>query len=239
MTERTGPHDLVAKLPAQRTGAVAADGRAGAAPPQTLAQLLGGGRGALDASLPVVAYVLGWLIAGRSVVAGALAALGVAALVAAWRLRRGVRPRAVLLGVLAVCAGALVALYTGRAQDFFLIQVFTNAASALAWAISIVFRWPLLGVVVGAVLGQKTRWRRDPELLRAYGRASWVWVAQYLIRLAVFIPLWMTGWVAALGAARIALTWPLVAACLGLSWWVLRRDLPADHPGLRHPIAAG
>ncbi len=175
---------------------------------------------------------------GGSVVAGALSALGVAALVAALRLRHGVRPRAVLLGVLAVCASALVALYTGRAQDFFLIQLFTNAASALAWAISIVFRWPLLGVIVGTVLGQKARWRSDPSLLRAYGRASWVWVAQYLIRLAVLIPLWMAGSVAALGAARIALTWPLVAACLGVSWWVLRRNLPPEHPGLRHPIAA-
>ncbi len=234
----------MASVPAQRTGAVDADAPVASAPPETLAQLLGGGRGALDASLPVVAYVLGWLVSGwlaggRSIVAGALAALGVAALVAAWRLRRGVRPRAVLLGVLAVCAGALVALYTGRAQDFFLIQVFSNAASALAWAISIVFRWPLLGVVVGVVLGQKARWRRDPALLRAYGRASWVWVAQYLIRLAVFVPLWMAGWTAALGAARIALTWPLVAACLGASWWVLRRGLPLDHPGLRHPVAAG
>jgi hypothetical protein len=202
---------------------------------ESLARLLGGGRGALDATLPVVAYVLGWYLLGRSVPAGAAAALVVAALVAAWRLRRGGRPRAVLLGALAVCASALVALYTGRAEDFFLIQIFSNAASALAWAISVVLRWPLLGLVVGAVLGQRTRWRRDPALLRAYGAASWVWVGQYVIRLAVFLPLWAAGWVAALGIARVALSWPLVTACLAVSWWMLRRSLPANHPGLRHP----
>jgi hypothetical protein len=188
--------------------------------PESLATLLGGSRGAVDASLPVAAT---------------LAALAVAGGVAAWRLRRGVRPRAVLIGVLAVTASALVALYTGRAQDFFLIQIFINAVSAVAWAISIVLRWPLLGVVVGGVLGQKARWRRDPALLRAYGLASWVWVAQYLLRLAVFVPLWAAGWVAILGGARIALTWPLIAACLAISWWVLRRALPEGHPGLRHP----
>jgi hypothetical protein len=203
---------------------------------ESLARLLGGGRGAVDATLPVVAYVLGWYLLGRSVPAGAAAALVVAALVAAWRLRRGGRPRAVLIGALAVCASALVALYTGRAEDFFLIQIFSNAASALAWAISIVLRWPLLGVVVGAVLGQRTRWRRDPALLRAYGAASWVWVGQYVIRLAVFLPFWAAGWVAALGIARVALSWPLVTACLAVSWWVLRRSLPRDHPGLRHPV---
>jgi hypothetical protein len=205
---------------------------------ETLARLLGGSRGAVEASLPVVAFVLGWLAAGRSVLVGAVAALVVAGGVAAWRLRRGSRPRAVLIGLLAVCAAALIALYTGRAEDFFLVQIFSNAASALVWAVSIVVRWPLLGVIVGAVLGQRTRWRRDPALLRAYGRASWIWVAQYVIRLVVFVPLWEAGWVEALAAARIALSGSLVAACLAVSWWVLRRALPADHPGLRHPRTA-
>jgi hypothetical protein len=60
-------------------------------------------------------------------------------------------------------------------------------------------------------------------------------VAQYVVRVATLIPLWAAGWVEALAAARIALSWPLIAACLAVSWWVLRRSLPADHPGLRHP----
>jgi hypothetical protein len=202
----------------------------------SLAQLLGGRRGAFDATLPVAAYVGGWLIWDRSIVAGAVAALVAAALVAAWRLRTGALPRAVLIGALAVFASAYVALYTGRAEDFFLIQIFSNAASAVGWALSIVLRWPLLGVIVGAVLRQRTRWRRDPVLLRGYQRASWVWVGQYLVRLAVFVPLWAAGWVAALGVARIALTWPLIAACLAVSWWVLRRSLPEGR--LMHPLPA-
>jgi hypothetical protein len=164
------------------------------------------------------------------------AALAVGAVVAGVRLRRGDRPRSVLIGLLAVCVAALIAVRTGRAEDFFLIQVLSNAASALAWAVSIVVRWPLLGVLVGGVLGQRTRWRRDRALLRGYGRASWVWTATYLLRLAVFVPLYLGGQVLALVVARVALTWPLVAAALALSWVVLRRSLPAGHPGLRHPV---
>ncbi|PRY21976.1 DUF3159 domain-containing protein [Pseudosporangium ferrugineum] len=201
----------------------------------TLAEVLGGRRAALDATVPPVLFVAGWLIGGRSLGAGAAAALAAALLVAVLRLRQGERPRAVLVGLLGVCVAALIAMRTGRAEDFFLLQIVSNAASALAWAVSIVIRWPLLGVVVGAVLGQRTRWRRDPALLRAYGRGSWVWVLQYVLRLAVFVPLWAAHQVVALGVARVALTWPLVAACLAVSWWVIRRDLPADHPGLRHP----
>nr|WP_205807698.1 DUF3159 domain-containing protein [Micromonospora sp. HNM0581] len=203
-----------------------------------MADLLGGRRGAVDATVPPVAFTLGWLVAGRSVGVGVAAALVAGTVVAGWRLRRGDRPRSVLVGLLAVCVAALVAVRTGRAEDFFLLQVLANAASALVWAVSIVVGWPLLGVVVGTVLGQRGRWRRDPALLRGYGRASWVWTATYLLRLAVFVPLYLGGHVLALTAARVGLTWPLVAAALAVSWAVLRKSLPAGHPGLRHPVPA-
>ncbi|MFC0032552.1 DUF3159 domain-containing protein [Micromonospora chaiyaphumensis] len=203
--------------------------------PESLADLLGGRRGAVDATVPPVAFAVGWLAAGLW--GGVVAAVLAGAAVAGWRWRRGDRPRSVLIGLLAVCVAALVALRTGRATDFFLLQLVSNAASALAWIVSIVVRWPLLGVVVGAALGQRGRWRRDPALLRAYGRGSWVWAATYVLRVAVFVPLWLGGQVVGLVVARVALTWPLVAAALAVSWVVIRRSLPADHPGLRHPVA--
>lgn len=203
----------------------------------SLMHLLGGRAGAIDASVPPAVFGLGWLLAGKSIAIGGLAAVIVGALIGLWRLSRGARPLAVLVSLLGVLLGAVIALHTGYAADFFLIRLGTNAASALAWLISIAVRWPLLGVVVGTLLGQRTRWRRDPALLRAHARASWVWVGQYVVRLIVFLPLWSVNAVVALGAAQIVLTWPLVAACVALSWWVLRTALPDDHPGLRHPRA--
>ncbi|WP_328348741.1 DUF3159 domain-containing protein [Micromonospora sp. NBC_00421] len=208
-------------------------------PVESLAGLLGGRGGTVDATLPPVAFTIGWLATGRSVVGGVAAAVLVGTAVALWRWRRGDRPRAVLIGLLAVCLAAVVALRTGRAVDFFAVQVFSNLASALVWVVSIVVRRPLLGVVVGAALRQRGRWRRDPALLRAYGRGSWVWAATYAVRVAVFLPLWLGGQVLALTVARVALTWPLVAAALTVSWVVIRRSLPAGHPGLRHPVEPG
>ncbi|MFC5940174.1 DUF3159 domain-containing protein [Micromonospora harpali] len=204
--------------------------------PESLADLLGGRGGAVDATAPPVAFALGWLATGHSLVGGVAAAVVAGTAVAAWRLRRGDRPRSVLIGLLAVCVAALIALRTGRATDFFLVQVLSNVASALAWAVSIVVRWPLLGVLVGVALRQRGRWRRDPALLRAYGRGSWVWAATYALRVAVFVPLYLGGQVVALVVARVALTWPLVASALAVSWLVIRRSLPAGHPGLRHPV---
>jgi hypothetical protein len=205
---------------------------------ESLAELLGGRRGAVEATLPPLAYGIGWLLGGHSILTGVLAAVLTGVLVAAWRLRGGHRPRAVLLGLLGVCVAALIALRSGRAADFFLLQVVSNAASALVWAVSIVVRWPLLGVVVGVVLGQKGLWRRDPALMRSYARGSWVWVGQYAVRLAAFVPLYAADRVVELTLARAALSWPLVGACLAISWWVVRRTLPPEHPGLRHPVVA-
>ncbi len=125
--------------------------------------------------------------------------------------------------------------YTGRAADFFLVQIVANAVSAMVWAVSILVRWPLLGLLVGAALGQRTRWRRDPALVRGYQRASWAWVAQYVLRLVVFLPLYLADEVVALGVARLLLTWPLVALCIAVAWPLVRSALPAGHPGLLHP----
>lgn len=201
-----------------------------------LRELLGGRRGAVDASVPPAVFVVAWLVSGRSIGWAAAAAIAVGVAVGGWRLARGGRVTASVASVAGVTLGAYVALRTGRAEDFFLVQMLSNVGSALAWAVSILVRWPLLGVVVGLLLGQKTRWRRDPELRRGYGLASWVWVlGQYTLRVLVFGALWWSGWVVALGVARVALSWPLVAATVAVSAVVLRRALPADHPGLRHP----
>jgi Protein of unknown function (DUF3159) len=212
-------------------------------PEPELARVLGGRGGAVDATVPVIAFVALFTLADAlawtwPVAWASGAALLAGLLVAIVRLVSGKQPRAVLLGLLGVAVAATVALSTGRAVDFFLVQIVSNAASALAWAVSIVVRWPLLGIVVGTALGQRGRWRRDPDLLRGYQRASWVWVGQYVLRLAVFLPLYFADAVIALGIARGLLTWPLVAVCVALSWPVLRSALPPGHPGLRHPAGA-
>lgn len=208
------------------------DERAGA---ESFAQLLGGRTAAIDATLPPVGFVAGWLL-GRSIEVGAGAAIGLAVLVAVFRLVRKQRPRAVVVSVAFVVIAALIALHTGRAADFFLLQLLSNVASALAWLASIAVRWPFLGLIVGTVLGQRTRWRRDRALLRAYGLAGLVWVGQYVLRILVYLPLWLAGETVALGVARVGLSWPLQVACLTVSWLVFRRSLPREHPGIRHPV---
>lgn len=210
-----------------------------------LTELLGGRAQAVDASLPSVAFVVVWLLAdrgrpegGAAILSGGVAAVVVAAGVALWRHRRGERPRAVAVGLLLAVAAAALAFYTGRPEDFFLPRIVSNAASLAAWLVSIAVRWPLLGVVVGVLTGRSRTWRRDPDLVRGYCRASWAWVAQYAVRVVVFGGLWAGDQVVALGIAQVVLTWPLVVLSILVSWPLLRSALPPGHPGPRHPVVA-
>ena len=208
----------------------------------TLVSLLGGRRGAFDATTPLVVFVLTWLATDGSTVWGVAASLAAAAVIALVRLRQRTQPRAVVLGLLSVCVAGIIVLYTGRAADILLPRILSNAASALVWAGSIVFRRPLLGLIVGALLGQRTRWRSDPDLLRAYGTASWVWVGMYTLRVAVLTPFWVADEenlaVVGGGVAQILLSWPLLALCLVVSGATMKTVLPHGHPGLRHPVAS-
>lgn len=208
----------------------------------TLVSLLGGRRGAFDATAPLVVFILTWLLTSDSIGWAAAASLACAGAIAAARLGQRRKPRAVVLGLLSVAVACLVVLYTGRAQDILLPRIVSNAASALVWAGFIVFRRPLLGLIVGGLLGQRTRWRRDPDLLRAYSLASWAWVAMYALRVAVLTPFWNSESddlaVIGGGVAQVLLSWPLLVLCLAVSGWIMKAALPKGHPGLRHPVAA-
>ncbi len=199
-----------------------------------LRSLIGGTQGAIESVLPPLVFVVVYAASGDNLLWPALTATAVAIALAALRIAHGERPVRVVGALLVVVLAALVAYYTGSAAAYFWPLVLANVASALAFAFSILIRWPLLGVIVGPLMGTGMQWRKDPDLLRAYSRASWIWVLLNVIRAVVQIPLIRGENLWALAAVR-PLFYLLVLGTVLLSWVVIRRSLPADHPGLRHP----
>ena len=199
-----------------------------------LNELLGGRRGTLESALPSVVFVSAYLISSSLGLALGLA-LAVAAVLAVLRLFRREKPVRVLAGLAGVAIAAVVAARTGNAADYFLPSLLANVASALVWAASIVARWPLLGVIIGFAIGQKTAWRQDPDLVRASSNASWIWAGSFLVRAGVNTPLYLTDNLLGLGISRVALGFPMVLLVIAGSWWAIKRSLPEDHPGIMHP----
>lgn len=195
---------------------------AGGADGPTIAESLGGRLGIVESGLPAIAYVTAYTATGQDATLSAAIALAIGVVLAIARLARRQTVRYALSGLAGVALAAFIVSRTGRAEDFFLPGLLMNAGYALAYLISIVIGWPLLGVFVGAITGQGMSWRDDPEQVRAYSRASWIWVAMFLLRLAVQLPLYLAGAVVALGVARVAMGAPLFAIAAWLSWLLLR-----------------
>jgi hypothetical protein len=129
-------------------------------------------------------------------------------------------------GLVGVGLGALLAARSGNAADFYLPGLLISAGYGLVYLISILVGWPILGVVLGPLLGEGMSWRQDPARRRAYTRASWLWVLMFGLRLAVQIPLYLSGAAIALGVARIAMGWPLFLVVAWLSYVIIRSAPP-------------
>jgi uncharacterized protein DUF3159 len=193
-----------------------------------LLEALGGPQGIADSSVPALAFVIVYTFNGNEISSAAWVAVGIGALISVVRLMRRERLQFALAGFAGVALAAFIASKTGKAEDFFLPGLLLNAAYALAYLISIAIRWPLLGVLLGPLGGDGMAWRRDPEQVRLYSRASWIWVGVFTLRLAVQLPLYLAGALLALGIARTAMGLPIFLLAIWLSYLVLQRGEEAD-----------
>jgi Protein of unknown function (DUF3159) len=179
----------------------------------------------LDSGLPSVVFVIVYTATGQQLTGAIWAAIGAGVILAGLRLARRQPVQNVVAGFFGLLIAAFVVSRTGRPEDIALPTLLINAAYLIGYVVSIAIGWPLLGVLVGAISGHLTEWRRDPRLLRAYTVASWLWVAMFGLRLAVLVPLYMQGserlgWLVTM---RLVMGWPLFGLTVWLSWLVIRR----------------
>ena len=190
-----------------------------------LLEEIGGPQGIADSSIPAIVFVTVYALGGNRISLAGICALATGLAIAILRLVKGESLRFALAGFIGVAVAAFVASRTGRAEDFFLPGLLFNVAYGAAYLISILVRWPLLGVILGPTLGgEGTAWRKDPRELRAYTRASWVWVGVFAARLGVQLPFYLAGSLVALGIARTAMGLPVFALGIWLSYLILKRD---------------
>lgn len=216
-------------------------GLAQAAAPQefSLAQAVGGVRGAAETLVPGLLFVVVYTI-GRDLRLSLLLAVGAAVLAILARVVTRSGPSQAISGAVgvAICAG--FALVSGDARNFYLPGFLTNVGYGLVCALSTVSLprftvagrvlqgpYPVIGLLLGPLTGEGLAWRRSPERLRAYRQVTLLWAGFFALRLLVQVPLYLADLVGALGAARLVMGVPAFALMVWLTWLRLRAVPPA------------
>jgi hypothetical protein len=96
--------------------------------------------------------------------------------------------------------------------------------------VSVIVRWPVVGIVVGAFTWRLGTWREDRALYARARLGTWLLIAMFAIRIAVKLPLYLGGRVGWLGTMHLVLGIPFYALTLWLVWLLLRGHI---HSGPR------
>ncbi|GAB3708546.1 DUF3159 domain-containing protein [Nocardiopsis oceani] len=231
MTEQRGASDEAAQAD-DRTGApVVTEGTVEALVRTKLAEALGGKRGMIEAAVPTLAFTVSYVITSdlrMSIMLG----VGAALLLGVIRLVQRSSVQYVLTSLFGIGIAAIFAMRSGNAEDAFLPGIIYNAVYAVVLSISVLVRWPAIGLMIGPFIGHRedfTSWRSNPAVVSLASKLTWLMVVPCVIRVLVQYPLWLAetnDWAntfALLGLSKVAMGWPLQVAAFAAMVWVLAR----------------
>ena len=140
-----------------------------------------------------------------------------------WRLVRKETLQPALSGLLGVgiCAG--IAWFTGDAKGYFLYGIWMSLVLFIVAVISIIARWPLVGVVWKGLNGDDMSWRTVTKARHAYAWATAGWAVVFIARFVVQRALYAADATTTLGIVRILMGWPLTGVVTLLTIWMVRR----------------
>ena len=181
----------------------------------------GGKKGLIDSGIPSVIFLVVFNITDH-LHSALFASIAVSALLTIIRLARRDTIQHALSGFVGVLICAWFANRTGNASDVYLPKLLTNLGYGTVYLIANLAGWPVLGLMLGPILGENLTWRNHPQRKRAYLLASWLWVGMFFTRIAVQYPIYRSGNVNLLGTVNLAMGYPLFIATAYGSWQILK-----------------
>jgi hypothetical protein len=198
---------------------------------KSLLDSVGGVQGFIEATVPGLIYVLSFAIWQDLTISIVLVSIAMVALII--RHFWAKRPASALIGPV---LGIALAIYLarrpeGQPRDFYLTGFYTNAAYGSALLLSVLVRFPIIGVLVGFMTDQGLKWRKERRKLRFFNLVTLLWVGFFASRLAVQLPMYWANDVVALGFTRIVMGTPYFLMMIWVSWLLLRKVVSAKQDG--------
>lgn len=184
-------------------------------------QAFGGKKGLIDSGIPAVIFLIVFNIAD-ALRPALMSAIAVSALLTIIRLALRETVQHAMSGFIGVLICAWFANRTGNASDLYIPKLLTNLGYGTVYLIGNLVGWPIMGLILGPILGENLKWRNHPERKRAYTLASWLWVAMFFTRIAVQYPMYRSGNVNLLGTVNLAMGYPLFIATAYGTWQIIK-----------------
>lgn len=199
---------------------------------KSLLASVGGIQGFVEATVPGLVYVLSFAIWQDLTLSVVLVSIAMVVLTIRHFVAK--RPISALIGPI---VGIALAIYLarrpeGQPKDFYLTGFWTNAAYGSALLLSVLVRFPLIGVLVGFLTNQGLSWRKSKRKLNFFNLVTLLWVGLFGTRLAVQLPMYLADDVVALGFTRIVMGTPYFLLMIWISWLLLRKVVTSEQDGI-------
>lgn len=202
---------------------------------ETMLEQMGGLSGLVATTLPVLVLVPVNSRYGLVPALGAAVAVAVAVLL--WRVARKESLQPAISGLIGVAFCAAIAWFMGDAKGYFVYGIWYSLVAGVAFVVSVIVRWPLVGVIWRGINGDDQRWRSNRGAVKAFTIATLAWAVVFFARFGVQQWLYVQDATDALGYTRIAMGWPLTAVVVLITVWAVRRANEAE--GRHHPAKGG
>ena len=188
---------------------------------ELLNKAIGGWRGLIDSGLPSMLFILIFVFK-KNLNNALIASLVLGGVLLIIRLFERKSLTQVFSGFIGLSISVFLTWRTKDASNFFLTGIVTNGIYGFFLLISVLIRKPLIGFLVGSLVGDTSGWLKHPLLVRAYTTVTWLWVAVFGLRLLVQIPLYLNDNIALLGTVKIFMGWPLYLFAVWLTYQIVQ-----------------
>jgi hypothetical protein len=192
---------------------------------EELRMVLTGRSSLLDTLLPPLLFVLLNVIWGVQV--AIWTSLGLAVLIAVYRLLRRQSLLYALGGAGGVALAAGAAFLLGRAEGFFLPTIISGAVTFLLCLVSVLVGRPVVALTSYVARRWPLNWYWHPKVRPAYSEVTWMWVVFFGLRLLLQFNLFQEEAANLLGVVQVLTGWPATIILLIASYlygtWRLRK----------------